>query len=309
MGSSPLFLGLDCGGSSTRALVWDDKGAAVFRGQAGAANIASTPPEQISEHLRKALSGAPEADYVCGCFAGLMTSDDRERAVRLLSQLCPGAKVAAEPDYMAALAASPSHSDVTVIAGTGSLVCSRVGDRIVKSGGRGYVLGDYGSAFRYGREVLRFFLDGAESPTPNPLPHLRAKVREGALEQHFGSKDPQEVIANLYRGGGIASKLARLAPSFVEMVTGGDESARAFLSQESARLASVVVGHVQRHFSERERILTTLSGGLWTISPVFRSELMSQLNVLDNARAYGAELLKRPPVEGAVILAQALANP
>src|SRR2546421_6381610 len=173
--STPLFLGLDCGGSSTRALVQDSEGNTVFRGEAGPANLSTTPNDELQANLSKALLNAPQPNFACACFAGLATEDDRQRATNILAQLFPKATLRIERDYPAAFAASPEGTDVCVIAGTGSLVCSRAQNpnaesspnaerrmpnaEFEKSGGNGYVLGDDGSAFQYGRALLRHHID------------------------------------------------------------------------------------------------------------------------------------------------------
>src|SRR5687768_11645928 len=135
-----VFVGLDCGGSSSRVLAVDFDGNIVFQGQSGAANLASTPENRLRRNLSHATDGCPHADYVCGCFAGLVSDDLRRRGEDHLKSLFPRAEVRAEPDYTAALYASPPGTDVCVIAGTGSLVCSRGADGILKSGGMGYIL-------------------------------------------------------------------------------------------------------------------------------------------------------------------------
>src|SRR5947209_1700823 len=79
--SMPTFLGLDCGGSSSRVLLVDESDAVIFRGQSGPANLATTGDDQVKKNLELSLRGCPAADYVCGCFAGLLTESDRRRAV------------------------------------------------------------------------------------------------------------------------------------------------------------------------------------------------------------------------------------
>src|SRR5205807_213868 len=147
------------------------EGNTVFRGEAGPANLSTTPNDQLQANLRKALHNAPQPNFACACFAGLATEDDRQRATIILAELFPKARLRIERDYPAAFVASPDGTDVCVIAGTGSLVCSRIASEseiqnpkskiqnFQKSGGNGYVLGDDGSAFQYGRALLRHHID------------------------------------------------------------------------------------------------------------------------------------------------------
>ena len=124
-----VFLGLDCGGSSCRAVAVNTSGAILHQGQAGPANLANTPPGRLQNHLYRATENSPAPDFVCGCFAGLLTADDRSRANDILARTFPSAKVRSEPDYYAALMAS-EDADVCVVAGTGSVVCSLVNGKL-----------------------------------------------------------------------------------------------------------------------------------------------------------------------------------
>lgn len=232
---------------------------------------------------------------MCGCFAGLLTSIDRERAVTLLRSEIPDATVRAEPDYAAAFTACPEGTHICVIAGTGSLVCSKEGDRFIKSGGRGYVMGDYGSAFRYGRELLRYHL---EEQTLDKI----AKD----LEDVFSVSDEPGVIARLYRSGAIASKLGKLARGFANAAQAGEPSALDFLREETIRLAQQVVTHAERYLGEKRELKVCLAGGLWKISPIFEREFEGRLKEISGGRTIMITRIKRAPVEGAIILAQGL---
>src|SRR5579885_573467 len=115
-----VFVGLDCGGSSTRVLAIDENGKPLFRGQSGPANLLSTPKALILKNLQAATRKCPPPVSVCGCFAGLVDDAVRKQANQLLKQVFPSVKkIRSEADYVAALAACGAETDVCVIAGTG----------------------------------------------------------------------------------------------------------------------------------------------------------------------------------------------
>lgn len=293
----PLYLGLDCGGSASRALMIDEQGNTVFQGRSGPANLASTPMKSVRKNVCRAVEGAPEPDAVCGCFAGLLTMEDRCAAESLLREALPAAKVRAMPDYCAAHLASEHGADFTVIAGTGSVVCSRIGGEFVKSGGRGFLLGDFGSAFRYGREALVAYLED---------PNGASESLRKAVAKHLGSGGENELIARLYRGRSMPARVARLAPAFESDLDSGIGYAVEFLETESTRLAKVVAKHIGRYLSGRRKVKGSLAGGLWEISPRFSESLSASLReILPDPHA---ELVisKRPAVFGAVQLAREL---
>ncbi|HLK13478.1 MAG TPA: BadF/BadG/BcrA/BcrD ATPase family protein [Fimbriimonadaceae bacterium] len=293
---TPVFVGLDCGGSTSRALAVDMTGAPIFHGQSGAANLATTREPMLRRHLARATEGCPSASAVCGCFAGLMTENDRQRAKALLGELFPGASVRAEPDYAAAFASAEQGIDVCVIAGTGSLVCSSNNGGWVKSGGGGYLLGDYGSAFDFGRHVLQHYVFDGETPTP-----FTVKL----IEQTFETKEINEVISRLYASPAPPAVLAKLATALTKDADAGETYALEAIDKAMQSLARLTVRHIHRHVKSTGTVRIGLAGGVWKTSAsvlnVFTSSIRDQLD-----RSFEVERLNRPPVYGATALAKEL---
>jgi glucosamine kinase len=290
-----VFVGLDCGGSSSRVLAVDAEGTVLFQGQSGAANLASTPEPRLRKNLQHATQGCPNATFVCGCFAGLVSDEVRLRGEHFLRQLFPEAQVRAEPDYSAAFYASPEPTDVCVIAGTGSLVCSRgAGGAIVKSGGRGYILGDYGSAYHFGRDALLSFLDDPDSAS--------TQLRD-AVQELFHTLDEGAIVSSIYRAATPAALLGRLAKALGQDARDGRAYALESLDRNLAMLAGVVQRHVERHLAN-DTVRISLTGGLWKGTPVFR-EAFSRL-LVDALPVRQVEVIRstRPPLYGAVELAK-----
>jgi glucosamine kinase len=296
----PVFLGLDCGGSSCRAIAVDEAGAVLHAGQGGPANLASTPPKRLEANVRKACDGAPRPDYVAGCFAGLLIESDRERALALLRSIAPHAQIRAEPDYVAALMACEPPPDLCIVGGTGSLVCSRHEGGVVRSGGGGYLLGDVGSACQYGRAVVRHFLAaGAKGLSDATL---------AALEKQFGSAVENEVLAALYRGGAPAARLAKFAPALARDAQAGEPYAQQAMREQTAELAAIVRNHYDRYHNSKRNISICLAGGLWDASPIFQSQLEAALCGAFSEVELSLCRIARAPVHGAVRLARELAS-
>jgi len=294
----PLYLGLDCGGSSCRCLALDGAGTPVHMGQGGPANLASTPPKRLEANVRKALNGCPPPDFVAGCFAGLLTQTDRDRAIELLQEIAPNAKIRAEPDYAAALMACEPGTDICLVGGTGSLVCSNFEGRVVKSGGGGYLLGDVGSASQYGRALLQHFLVvGADCLSENT---------KKVIDKQFESLIENEVLATLYRGGAPAARLAKLAPALARDAQSGEPYAVQALKEQTAAMASIVRIHFERFHRQKRTLNICLAGGLWEASPVFQSQLEAALCAAFSEVELTFSRIARPPVHGAVRLAQEL---
>lgn len=292
-----LVMGLDCGGSASRATVLDESLESVFHGQGGPANLASTPDHLITRNLRHAVEGAPPPSVVFGCFAGLLVEDDRRRAVDLLKGLFPQADCLAEPDYAAALRASPEGTDACVIAGTGSLVCSRVDGKLVRSGGKGYLLGDEGSAFQYGLAALKQFVNHPDEAS--------SAVRT-EIENLFASLDVPSVIARTYRSGTPAATIAKLAAALASDAAGNLEYAIRAIDSQASALSDIVKNHIKMYHSNLSRPVVSLAGGVWRMGP-FREAFVQRLTERSDHNVCVLRI-KQAPVRGAALLAADHAN-
>lgn len=295
----PIYLGLDCGGSSSRAMALDQNGQVIHQGQAGSANLVSTPERRLRSNLAQATRDCPGADYICGCFAGLLTDQDRSRAEMYLSAIFPQARVHAEPDYAAAFSASESGTDICVIAGTGSLVCSRIGGRMVKSGGRGYLLGDEGSGYQFGRAALLHFLR---------YPADASNALKEALVKQFESLEERVIVSKLYQSPAPQSVLAKLAKGLSQDAKDGQTYALETITTQMDALANVVYRHAERYLADQKNLIVTLAGGVWQNAPQFRDAFTRKLREKMPTMNLEVQRIVKPPVYGAVMLAKEMAH-
>lgn len=287
----PLYLGLDCGGSSCRALVLDDGDEPVFLAQGGSANLLSTRSQTLHRSLQRALEGAPTVDIACACFAGLISEEQRLKAERLVREFVPEAPLILEPDYAAALRACPEGTEICVIAGTGSIVCSRAGGVLRKSGGGGYLLGDEGSGFRYGRRTIIAFLRDPGS--------VSERTRE-AMAKIFQSEAPGEIMAKIYESNAPGALVASLAASLFRDADTRVPYAEAAIREETDALADIVKVHIDRY--PPSRLTFGLGGSVWKkglVRDAFVAALQSRLP--EPITVAKSEL---PPVRGAALLAR-----
>lgn len=288
-------MGLDCGGSSSRVLAVDESGKILFQGQSGAANLVSTPEGRLRKNLGNATKGCPVPDYVCGCFAGLINDSVRDRGIGILRDTFPDSRMfRAEPDYTAALFAS-EEADICVIAGTGSLICSRENGKIVKSGGRGYILGDEGSGFCFGRDVLLTYLH---------QPNLVSDSAKKSIEEVFGTLEETTIITGVYKAPSPATILARLVKALGHDATEGRPYAVDSVNRHTTELATIFVQHVQEHHRSSKNLSVSLSGGVWKSAGLFKETFRKVLErELPNIE-FDIRRLTKPPLYGAVELAK-----
>lgn len=293
----PFHLGIDSGGTSTRAMLVNEAGQVLFTGQAGSANFTTSPPRLVRQNLEKATAGCPEPDTVCLCAAGILTKANFLQAGDLLAELFPKAKHRVTPDYYAAYASFDPPVCVCVISGTGSVVCSSGEHGVAKSGGGGFAIGDDGSAFRFGRAALRHFLDDPDECSCRVLQ---------AIEKRFGTTEPAEVIAKVYGGRTVASQVAKFARPLAKDAADGLPYATEALRSEFQALASIVAGHVHRFLPPKTPLSVGLSGGLWEISLLFQRSFEQELGQALPQRELQVRRPSKPPVYGAAKLAMNL---
>ncbi|WP_158848292.1 N-acetylglucosamine kinase [Saccharothrix deserti] len=175
-----FVVGLDAGGTSTRALVLDLDGTRLGAGVAGGANPNSHSPEQAAAHVRQALTAALDgldpAKVQSGVLGMAGSSKLTDPAVAALFEAawtgaglrCPMHVIT---DCEAAFATGSSSPDGTVlVAGTGSIAARIEKHELVSTaGGYGWLLGDEGSAFWLGREAVRATLEALEKDSLDAL--------------------------------------------------------------------------------------------------------------------------------------------
>lgn len=289
------FLGLDCGGTRTTALLREGI-QILFRGEGGPANVARPEIKAWQESIRQAIQGCPPPSAVCGAFSGFVNETQQEQIKGFLQGLFPHARVFVIPDYEAALRTCKGEADVCVIAGTGSYVASYgFGGKIYGTGGKGYILGDEGSAFQYGREAFLHFLD---SPEYEVSTSLRRAVREV-----FGTEKPKEALMNLYQSTDPAHLLASLAPAFAKDAERGEIYALKALRIHPGKLAHLVSIHLREYHPELTHPRIGCQGGLWK-EAVFRNAFSEQLTFWCRVEEVIAKFDLPPPAYGATLIAE-----
>lgn len=287
-----VVVGIDAGGSATRARA-TRQGTVVYEGSGGPGNPLTADPETVRASYRLALAGCPAAVRVAACVSGTGGQAQREQIAGLLAGRFPGADIQVAPDYVAAFLAAPAGTDVCIVAGTGSVVCSRAADGgYLVSGGRGWILGDHGSAVRLGRAALEHFVNH-----PATLPASFT----AAIGEIFGDSDWRLVVRAVQTAPNPAPLLARAAPMLTAAAQTRQRWALELLDTEMTALAATAAWHIGQHIHGTREVHVALCGGVWA-SRTARSSLTSAM-----ARARGDRVIvtRSPgdPIEGAVRLA------
>lgn len=186
-----FVVGVDAGGTSTRALAVASDGTVLGSGRSGGANPNSHPPAIATTHLAEAIGECLEGldpQDANACVIGMAGSSKlTDPGVAELFEATWArlglSDVLVLTDAEVAFASATSAADGTVlIAGTGS-IAGRIRKRRMVStvGGYGWLLGDEGSAFWLGREAVRATL-AALGGTDELGPLATAVLAEAGIE-------------------------------------------------------------------------------------------------------------------------------
>jgi N-acetylglucosamine kinase-like BadF-type ATPase len=269
-----LFLGVDAGGTTTRALVGTVAGEVIGSGRAEGANVWSSGtsvPEVITSAIVEALAGHDPARVAASviALAGSLTNDDTAEDVEpaLLSLGVSGATHIVS-DVLAGFATGTTAPDGTVlVAGTGSIAAA-IRERDVRRtvGGHGWLLGDEGSAVWLGLEGLKAALAALQDRGPDTT--LASSLPE-ALQIH--DDDAASTIAAIVRAvhARPPAQLGRLAPVVAEAAADGDTVAIGLLDEAASHLVELAEAVIDDEAGWR---VIVLSGSVLTeAGPISRS--------------------------------------
>lgn len=233
---SPLFLGVDGGGSRCRARLEREDGAVLGRGEAGPASLRfgfDAARDAVMEATRQALAEAGLGEQALArTFAGIGLAGTGQRGARaaLESWRHPFAAAWFEGDaYLAWLGAFGGEDGGIVIVGTGSIGLT-YRERTVRVGGYGFPVSDEGSGADLGLGALRYALrtlDGRAPPSP---------FAEEVLANFAG--DPAALIDWLAHA--TPTDYAAFAPIVVRHAEAGDAVAQELMRDAGARIAELV---------------------------------------------------------------------
>ncbi|AEJ39572.1 hypothetical protein TPY_1382 [Sulfobacillus acidophilus TPY] len=227
--SERYYLGIDGGGSHTRALVLDDTGSVVYRGEGGPSNVLVVGEERARASLEEAL--ATWTDSVTGGVLG-MAGADRPQVTRFWqTSAVPriGGPVLVVGDYRIAWGALTAFRPGFIgIFGTGSVVYGENGTQALKVGGYGWRLGDPGSGLELGREAIKATLNALQHIGPETL-------LVGPVLQWAGVDSAERLISRVYDEAFDWRTVADLAP-WVVRLAGTDPVAHAIIDRQGAEV-------------------------------------------------------------------------
>jgi len=285
-----MYLGIDGGGTHTRARLVSADGIVLGIGEAGPANTPSGLAQgllAIEEAYSQAVAeaGLTEAE-ISAIHAGMGIAGLNRRGVLegLQAHDFPFATTAFASDAaIANLGAHEGADGAIVVVGTGSIGFARVGEDIFTIGGYGFPVSDEGSGAEVGLRAIRRALWARDGRIPH------SPMTQEVLDRFHGSAG--EIVDWTMRA--TPADYAEFAPMVLDHAIHGEPNAE-LIVQESARRIEAIV----RTMLDRGAPHCCLMGGMassmhdW-LSPSIREQLRDPLG---------------DPLDGAILLARTRAG-
>ncbi len=266
-------LGIDAGGTKTRALLADTTGRVLASATGGGANL-RTHGELEVEKVLHALAEEAEgragvrADALAVGIAGADRPDDHAVLRTVLRRIGFKDRVVVTNDArIAFVAGSPLRVGVALVCGTGSIAwgCNGGGE-IARAGGWGWHLGDEGSGFWIGERALRAAMRAGDGRGP------RTVLVDSALA-HFRLSRLEEIVRCVYDAEYPRHEVSLFAVAVARGALAGDEVASEILREAAAELALAASSVVARLGLAGSTYDVVLSGGTFGALPRLQEEV------------------------------------
>jgi len=299
-----VFLGVDGGGTHTRALLVDRDGQILNRASTGSTNINQHSEKIVCERLNSLCAealGGYESAYACFGLAGSASMKNSIRLNSILSQIpkLETRKTLLTTDAKIALhGAFNGGYGIVLIAGTGSIcILSSAKNPFARFGGKGLPCGDPGSGYWIGYKALTTVLNQLDDA-------LEETLLCNALCNHLSINSGASIRSKLESLRKQSTETATLAPIVCNLARNQESHSEAIVDEAVEHLYNLLQEAVEQ-FKEAS-IPVVLAGGVLSKETIIRERLTKRIQKqLPNVQ------LKEPlltATQGALLLAQKLAT-
>ena len=304
--ATSLTLGVDGGGSRTRALIADADGRVLGSGNGPASNhygvgvdgaMAAVAEAVAAAGTQAGLGARPELGAACFGLAGVNRPVDEEVLRRALDERAFAPRFEVVNDVELVLAAGTGGTwGIALVAGTGSICHARAPDgRTARTGGWGYILGDEGSGYSIASQALHLATQTADGRAR--APRILAEVLG-----HWSLEEPEQLLGRIYRRDTTIGEIAALTSRILPLAEEGDPAAGELVDRAAAQLAELVDAVAEPlALAAHGPAPLALAGGVLRSSSRIRSELIRRART-----PLGPAQVVSDPAQGALLLARRL---
>jgi glucosamine kinase len=305
-GGMELVLGIDGGGSHTRACVADLDGRVLGSGRAGSSNYnhagAAGAGRAIEAAVREALSSVSAQPPAKAMFLGLAAVvNEADRAViqQEVGQRGLAMKIGIDHDIRIALSGGlAGQAGIALIAGTGaSCYGRRATGESVQVGGYGFLADDVGSASWISRQALSAAVREADG-------RLMETDLKKAVFAFLEITDIRDFLHRVQTVGLKREELATLCPRIIALADSGNGPAQSIMEEAVRELALLVQTAASRLSFDSPAVV--LAGGLALSGAPFQPALEAAIRQVLPGVEFPEPAL--PAVGGALLEALRLAG-
>ena len=298
-----FVIGIDGGGTKTKACLMDESGVILGIGNSGPSSIDTVPLVTTIKCIKEAILECLDnkvykiaAVYVG--LGGIVTKEDSLKVSNELSKLSfleDNALIISENDTRTALAGGlATREGISIIIGTGSVAYGRndYGEEWI-SGGYGYKEGDAGSSYDLGRQCLKLLakaIDGRIETTPfisSVSDYLGVQMNKSILVK---------VLDELWLN---RTATAGLAPFVTKFANLGDSNALKIVHVATTELASLIKSVYKNVPLKNKQV--AIIGSLGNAKGVFNEMFIQKVKDIDEEIEVIPQ--KLDPVVGAALQA------
>jgi len=294
-------VGVDGGGTKTRAVILGNDGNVIGEGIAGPSNPLRVGIANACSAIREAIDAACQEARIrrtdlIAAEVGLAGARRKELNARMREALLTLgiAEIVVVGDADIALyGATEGEPGVIVIAGTGSICCGiNHRGRTACAGGWGPIAGDEGGGAWIARRALRAIAHAADGRGP-------ATSLTSAASVYFHVSDPNDLSTAIYAPTITNERLAGFAKFVIEAAKSKDRIAREILCEGGRELGYSAAAVIATLKMERERFQVAYVGGVFDAAgELILSSLRTELR-LKAPKAYLAPPRFSPAVAAA----------
>lgn len=292
-----LFLGIDGGGTKTQVLIGRSGShdlEVLGAGQGGPSNPRAVGFETAFANITSAVvaawndCGLPKRPIDCAavCLAGAGREDEQakvrswmiEQGIALRVQMISEAEAVLAAARCQSLETCVTTSDesnsaeaeVALICGTGSLAWGRRADqtsRVARSGGWGYLLGDEGSGYWIGQQLLQLACRAADGRSKDELV-LNAVLKNLRLNS------ASELVAWCYGDSASRNRIANLAKLAFELRS--MDTVAAIINRAATELALMIPAVIEQ--LEARSFSLAVAGSIVVAQPEFQQQILARLS-------------------------------
>ena len=275
-----LVLGVDGGGTKTRAVVADGSGRVLGEGNAGPSNPLRVGVREAAGAVREAAERACAAagvrrldiDAAEVGLAGVRREDIRERMRDALSVLGAKAVEVVTDADIALYGATEGRPGLVIIAGTGSICCGvNARGRHACAGGWGPVAGDEGSGSWIARRALQSVARASDGRG------RRTSLVESACE-YFHVTKAEDLSTAVYAPNMTNNRIAGFGRHVIEAAKRRDAVAREIVEDAGRELAVAAAAVIRKLRMERESFPVGYVGGVFLAGDLILDTLREDLS-------------------------------